>query len=228
MPEKGMQNQLTAKIREIFTSIQGEGPYVGEKHIFVRFCKCNLNCDFCDTDFDIKNSKTYNIDELFNKLNEIDCKTISFTGGEPLMDADFLADFLKSYKVGLNKKIYLETNGILYDELEKIIDYVDVISMDIKLESATGQKNRYIHNQNFLKIATKKETFIKVVFDENIIPQEIDFCTQCAKQYNIPLILQPKMPMSENLELEKIYNQFYANYDKTRLIPQVHKFLNLA
>ena len=38
------------KVREIFTSIQGEGPYVGVKQLFVRFCGCNLRCDYCDTD----------------------------------------------------------------------------------------------------------------------------------------------------------------------------------
>ena len=222
-----MQNQSTTKIREIFTSIQGEGPYVGEKHIFVRFCKCNLNCEFCDTDFDSKNAKLYGIDELFCELDKINCKTISFTGGEPLMDVDFLKDFLKSYRVGLRKKIYLETNGILYEELEKIIDYIDVISMDIKLESATGQRSRYIHNQKFLEIASKKDVFIKVVFDKNIIDEEIDFCVQCAKKYNIPLILQPKMPMDDELKLEKVFEKFYEKYENVRLIPQVHKFLNV-
>ena len=222
-----MQNQST-KIREIFTSIQGEGPYIGQKHIFVRFCKCNLNCDFCDTDFNPKKAKNYTTDELFQELDLISCDTISFTGGEPLMDVEFLKEFLKNYKVDLNKKIYLETNGIMFEQLAQIIDYVDVISMDIKLESATGQKTRFIHNEKFLEIATKKETFIKVVFDNNIIQEEIDFCSNIAKKYGLLLVLQPKMPMSEDLELEKIYDKFYEQYKNVRLIPQVHKFLNLA
>lgn len=37
------------KIREIFTSIQGEGLYIGVKQLFIRFCGCNLKCDYCDT-----------------------------------------------------------------------------------------------------------------------------------------------------------------------------------
>lgn len=222
-----MEKQSSTKIREIFTSIQGEGPYVGQKHTFVRFCKCNLNCDFCDTDFSSKNSKEYNIDTLFNELNQSHSKVISFTGGEPLMDVDFLYYFLKSFKVGLNKKIYLETNGILFEQLEKIIDFIDVISMDIKLQSATGQPNRFIHNEKFLQIATKKEVFIKVVFDKNITQEEIDFCASLAKKYNTLLILQPKMPMEKDLDFEKIFNQFYEKYNNIRLIPQVHKFLNV-
>ena len=221
-----MQNHST-KIKEIFTSLQGEGPYIGQKQIFVRFCKCNLKCDFCDTDFNPENAKTYTSEKLFLELDKIDCNTISFTGGEPLMDVGFLKEFLHKYKNTLGKKIYLETNGILFEYLVQIIDYVDIISMDIKLESATGQKPRFIHNEKFLEIASKKETFIKVVFDKNIIQEEINFCIKCARKYGIPLILQPKMPMEADLEFEKIYDKFYKQYKKVFLIPQVHKFLNI-
>ncbi|MCK5661099.1 MAG: 7-carboxy-7-deazaguanine synthase QueE, partial [Methanosarcinales archaeon] len=39
----------TTHIYEIFNSIQGEGPYVGMRQVFVRFCGCNLACEYCDT-----------------------------------------------------------------------------------------------------------------------------------------------------------------------------------
>lgn len=222
-----MQKQST-KIREIFTSIQGEGPYVGQKHIFVRFCKCNLNCAYCDTDFNSQNAKDYNIDDLALNLADNDTEVISFTGGEPLLELDFLKEFLSEYKSKLNKKIYLETNGTLYKNLAQIIDYIDIISMDIKLESATGQKNLFFENEEFLKIAQKKETFIKVVFDENISDDEIEKTTTLAKKYNTLLILQPKMPINKGFDLDNIYNKFYKKYKNIRLIPQVHKYLNLA
>ncbi|MBR5303274.1 MAG: 7-carboxy-7-deazaguanine synthase QueE [Candidatus Gastranaerophilales bacterium] len=215
------------KIREIFESIQGEGPYVGQKHIFVRFCKCNLNCEFCDTDFDSKNAKNYDVYKLFNELDKIKCDTISFTGGEPLMDVKFLNAFLEEFKLSLNKKIYLETNGLLFEQLNEIIDLIDVVSMDIKLQSATGQPNRFNCNEEFLKIATKKEVFVKVVFDNNIIQEEIETCAYLAKKYNVLLVLQPKMPMDCDLKIEEIYNKFYEIYENVRLIPQVHKFLNV-
>ncbi len=219
-----MQKSL---IKEIFTSIQGEGPYVGEKHIFVRFLGCNLNCKFCDTDFSPLNSSEYTTQSLFNYLKPIDCTTISFTGGEPLLSSEFLVEFLGNYKEKLNKKIYLETNGTLYKELEKIVDFVDIIALDIKLQSATGQKNRFLDNLQFLEIAKKKENFIKIVFDENITDDEIKEVIKIAKKFNSLIILQPKMPLSSQLDVLQVFDKFYQNYKNIRLIIQTHKFLNI-
>jgi len=219
-----MQTQ-SAKIKEIFTSIQGEGLYIGQKHVFVRFSRCNLNCKFCDTDFK-SNLKEYSVDELYNYLKDIDCKVISLTGGEPLIEVDFLEEFLKKYYKKLNKKIYLETNGTLYKELGKIIDYVDIVAADIKLKSATNQPNRFLDNDKFLKIASQKEAFIKVVFNSKITEDEIKDTIKIAKKYNLEVILQPEMPIKNN-NLVEVFNIFYSKYKKIRLIPQVHKFLNI-
>ena len=219
-----MQNQSKIKINEIFSSVQGEGLYVGQKHLFIRFCNCNLNCNYCDTDY--KEGVEYGFDDLFKIIEDSDCNTVALTGGEPLLAVDFLYDFFKKYNK-LNKKIYLETNGTLYKNLEKIIDFVDIVASDIKLKSATGQDNRFLDNEKFLNIAHTKECFIKVVFNNSIKDDEIDFCTKIAKKHNIPLILQPQMPLDKNLDLTKIFNDFYLNYKNIRLIPQTHKFLML-
>ena len=85
-----------------------------------------------------------------------------------------------------------------------------------------------ILNEKFLQIASKKEAFIKVVFDKNIIQEEIDYCSFLAKKYGVLLVLQPKMPMDNGLDFEKIFNQFFEKYENVRLIPQVHKFLNVV
>ena len=220
-----MPKQLTAKIKEIFTSIQGEGTYIGQKHIFVRFSRCNLACKYCDTDF-TSNLKEYTTDELYQNLKSIDCDVVSFTGGEPLIEADFLKSFLEKYYLKLNKKIYLETNGTLFNELAKMIEFVDIVAMDIKLKSATKQENRFMDNDKFLNISTKKETFIKVGFNGEIKKDEIDNTIKLAKKYDIAIILQPEMPINNN-NIEQIFDKFYKKYKNIRLIPQVHKFLGV-
>ena len=78
---------MKVRVREIFASIQGEGPYIGYKQLFIRLCSCNLHCKYCDTEFDIQNSKEYSKEELLRIVNEnLDCHSVSFTGGEPLFE----------------------------------------------------------------------------------------------------------------------------------------------
>lgn len=219
---------MQANIKEIFESVQGEGIFVGEKQVFVRFAGCNLQCAYCDTDYYIdKSTLVLKEEELFDKLRKYGAGIISLTGGEPLMSIDFLDSFLKKYKKYLNKKIYLETNGTLPDELDRIIDEVDIIAMDIKIQSATNQINQFDINEKFLDVAYKKDVFIKVVFTSSITEDEINSILNLVSKYNTPLVLQPKTPFREDEPFMEIYNKFYDKHKTTLLIPQTHKFLNL-
>ncbi len=218
---------MFAKIKEIFESIQGEGIDIGKKQVFVRFCHCNLNCRFCDTDFS-ENTGYMNLseEELFDKLKKTNADTISLTGGEPLLQVEFLHSFLSKYKKFLNKKIYLETNGVLYEKLSKIIDLIDEIGADIKIKSSTGEENRFYDNEKFLAVSGCK-AFAKVVFTEDIKEDEINSVLKLVIKFNIPLILQPKSPLSGSIPYMEIYNKFYEKYKNIRLIPQTHKFLGI-
>ena len=215
-------------IKEIFTSIQGEGPYVGYKQLFVRFCGCNLSCEYCDTDFSEIDSKKYSVDSLLNiAKNNTDCHSISLTGGEPLLHAGFLKEFLPQCPL----PVYLETNATLAGELGEIIDYVDYIAADIKLPSCCGGNDMWSTHDRFFEVAKGKKIFAKVVFDENITEGEIvATCSLCAK-YLAEIILQPKMvgdKLATNNEfIERTLERFLDKYKKVRVIPQVHKFLNV-
>lgn len=222
-----MQNKV--QIKEIFESIQGEGPYVGYNQLFIRFSKCNLNCRYCDTDFK-SNLKEYSSKELADIVNKFEnIHSVSLTGGEPLLEIGFLQEFLPL----TDKKIYLETNGTLYQNLEKIVNFIDIISMDIKLNSSSGNGDLFDLHNRFIEIAQKaeKEIFIKVVFDEKITDEEISKTVKSAGKYGIQIILQPKTDgecLKLNREItEKIYNKFLLLYKNVRLIPQTHKFLNI-
>lgn len=220
-----------ANIREIFLSIQGEGPYIGEQQLFIRFCGCNLACAYCDTDFEKSKSAKYSPENLLEKVNSYGKNlTLSLTGGEPLLSAAFLKEFLPMAKTN-GHKIYLETNGTLYKQLADIINYVDIIAADIKLKSSTEQDISCDTLDKFFALAVKKEAFAKIVFDKNITEDEISQSINLAKKYNIEIILQPKMDgnnfaiSAENIK--NIFKKFVSNYPKVRLIPQVHKFLNV-
>ena len=104
-----MTKERKAKINEIFDSIQGEGPFIGYRQIFVRFCGCNLLCDYCDTEFDKGEDLSPN--ELLEKIKRFDLnnvQSISLTGGEPLLHYEFLKEFLPKLK-----KEILNHNGCM-------------------------------------------------------------------------------------------------------------------
>ncbi len=221
---------METKINEIFSSIQGEGPVVGYKQLFIRFCGCNLKCNYCDTEF--MQGESYTPQSLAEKIKQdYNLKTfhsISLTGGEPLLSVKFLKEFLPLIKC--ETKIYLETNATLSDNLEKIRNYIDIISADIKLESSTGKDTLKLHDE-FFEHCKGIETFAKIVFDSTITQDEITTCAQMGKKHSIGLVLQPKMigdKMSVDSDFcNEILDKFTLIYPNVRLIPQVHKFLNV-
>ena len=217
------------KIKEIFSSVQGEGPYIGYKQVFVRFCNCNLKCNYCDTNFSSESDyKEYCASDLANVINSHkDVHSISLTGGEPLLATEFLKELLPL----INNRIYLETNGTLAEKLLEIKPFVNIVSADIKLESATGIKDTFKFHDKFFEACKGIETFAKIVFNRNITDDEIKKCCELGKKYNLPLILQPEMDENsikeDSIFCQNILDKFLNYYPNVRLIPQVHKFLSL-
>lgn len=217
------------KIKEAFQSIQGEGPYVGYKQLFIRFCNCNLKCNFCDTEFsEVSDFIEYDPCELADIANVCEnIHSISLTGGEPLLSVEFLKEFLPR----VNKKIYLETNATLADKFLEVKPFIDIVSADIKLESATGIKNSYKFHDKFFEACKGIETFAKIVFNDRITDDEISNCCELGNKYGIELILQPEMKedaMAVSSDFcAEVLDKFLEKYNNVRLIPQVHKFLNV-
>ena len=104
------------QIKEIFTSIQSEGPFAGCPAIFVRFGGCNLACSFCDTDFttDVRAMSVAAIVgevQRVKRHEESAATLVVITGGEP-----FLQDFrdLVLELVDECLTVQIETNGTIY------------------------------------------------------------------------------------------------------------------
>lgn len=233
-------NKTKAPILEIFSSIQGEGIFLGARQIFVRFKDCNLRCFFCDEELD-RPSKEYTSLELMNEIKSLELSSgphhsVSLTGGEPLLHTDFLKIFLKIFKKNRSFKCYLETNGTLPDELAAVIDMVDIVAMDFKLPSSTGERPFWKEHFEFLKIALKKKVFVKAVVTTNTVESDVEDAVGLIKRMkgSIPFILQPATPVSpddsmiaKDRLLEFLEIGLRQGLDNMRVIPQVHKMLNV-
>jgi 7-carboxy-7-deazaguanine synthase len=222
---------MKGKISEIFESIQGEGIYVGEKQIFVRFFGCNLSCRFCDTP--LNKFSEYEPQRLLSELRSYpgNYHSVSFTGGEPLLQKDFLKEILiQSKQQGFRN--YLETNGTLPEALNEVIENVDIVAMDFKLPSSTGSGEFWQVHRDFLKVASKKEVFVKVVICDSTKDEDFKKGLEIIKEANpnVRLVLQPNSFEDGELLNEKI-EDFKTACLRERiavcLIPQMHKVMGI-
>jgi organic radical activating enzyme len=235
--QKIIDRQTETEISEIFSSLQGEGPYLGVKQIFVRFGRCNMHCGYCDELDKMKEEKfsAYSLDHLLKTVDQFEIEkgphhSVSLTGGEPLFYTPFLRNLLPKLKEkGLTT--YLETNGTLPKELSRVIGWCDVIAMDMKPASSTGDRDFSKEHEAFLKIAIQKETFVKVVVTPTTLAQDIERCVEILKNVNpkIPFIFQPlSAPFGIDPESMRLVETHFFDIARqslldVRVIGQMHK-----
>lgn len=231
--------KIEAEIVDIFSSVQGEGIFVGAKQVFVRFKRCNMSCVFCDEDKDAE-PRLYTPAALMEEIESLEeakgiHHSVSLTGGEPLMYPDFLKALLPFLRKN-SKKSYLETNGTLPEELSGVIDLVDIVAMDFKLPSSTGERAFWDEHLEFLKIALKKNVFVKVVVTPDTTIEDVEKAVELINKAgkSIPLIIQPVTPVGRGsgevpreMLLKFLEIGLKNNLDHIRVIPQVHKMLKL-
>ncbi len=225
---------------EIFKGIQGEGPWVGESQIFLRFAGCNLSCKYCDTgyalhvpvQYKVDDDKNYNNPATLTEIMDIirgygsSSTTVSLTGGEPLLQDDYLKILLPVLKRE-GYRVYLETNATLPKQLAKILQWVDIVSADIKLPGFTGKDDIPKEHREFLHIAREKNLFVKVVVTDETVLDEISVAVDIIKDVdvNIPLVIQPDIKMGSIERLLKFYEYARTGLPNVRLIPQIHKLM---
>ncbi|MHB9020150.1 MAG: 7-carboxy-7-deazaguanine synthase QueE [Minisyncoccota bacterium] len=241
MKKKNAKQSLKAPLGEIFSSYQGEGIFVGEPQVFIRFSGCNLRCRYCDTPQNqvlAENQKFVSLERIVELVRELASKkrdkddaslprTVSLTGGEPLLYPAFLSKLLPELKK-LKLKVYLETNGTLPEALEKLSPWIDVVSMDIKPASDCGADYRDEHRR-FLK-AAKGKVFAKLVLTENTRPDEVRAAVKLVASVSpkIPLVLQPVTPVPKvkGVPPHRLYrwlDMARKELSDVHVLPQMHK-----
>jgi organic radical activating enzyme len=236
-------------ISEVFSSIQGEGLYCGVRQMFIRLAGCNLQCSYCDTDRAGKPSRLrvetspgsgrFTLHEnpvlpghllaLAGHLLGRPIHSVSITGGEPLLQPDFLAALMTALR-DAGKKVYLETNGVLWREAARISPLADVIAMDVKLPSASGMEGLWDQHGRFLRACAGREIFVKVVAGKDCRPEEIERACRlvCDVSPAIPLVIQPLsgedgFPEPGPGLLLAMQDLAMGILQDVRVIPQAHK-----
>ncbi|MGH9208479.1 MAG: 7-carboxy-7-deazaguanine synthase QueE, partial [Acidimicrobiales bacterium] len=243
-------------VSEVFSAIQGEGALVGERQVFLRLSGCNIRCTYCDQpealekkpgpcrieqtpgdrDWETVDSPlpcsdvVAAVDRLWRALPH---HSLSVTGGEPLLQSARLAHLLPQLKER-GCLTMLETNGILVSALQRVLPWVDHVSMDIKLDSVDEQAVDLSTHAEFLRIAMSRDVYVKIVIGLDTDSTELAAAVQMVNDASrdIEVFLQPLSPFGpvrsgptprQVLDLQAEALRIHPH---VRVVPQTHKMID--
>ena len=145
---------------------------------------CKLRCKFChNPEMFTKKENNYTPEELVKKIvrNKPYFKNgggVTFSGGEPLLQSEFIIECAKKLKKQ-NIHIALDTAGVGNGNYEELLKYIDLVLLDIKhtnkegYKDITGREMKEINN--FIEALNKsnKKVWIRQVIVPGITDNEI-------------------------------------------------------
>ncbi len=112
---------MTINLTEIFSSIQGEGPFMGRPALFIRLSGCIPPfCPWCDTIYACGPGEKTAIGDIVSQVAGFGGSLVVITGGEPYLQWESGLDRLESALLDKGVSIQYETGGkILIPEASK-------------------------------------------------------------------------------------------------------------
>lgn len=167
-------------------SIESCGTVDGPGIRFVVFTQgCPMRCKYChnpDT-WKINEGKQISVSEVLRRYDGVKefCRGgITVTGGEPLLQIDFVIELFKAAK---EKKIHtaLDTSGITFNlgnvkKIDEVLKYTDLVMLDIKHIDDNEHKKLTGHsNENILAFARYLSDIKKPMWVRHVVVPQITF-----------------------------------------------------
>lgn len=205
------------RVSEIFFSVQGEGIQIGLPTTFLRLFGCDLRCKWCDTMYAVEGTEfnTLDIDNIIDKISNLECKRVCITGGEPLLQEKELIE-LTRILLDQDFTLVLETSGHRAPP-EIFWDDSCLISMDCKCPSS-GMQDRMDFSL-FEKLRGSDQ--LKFVITDD---RDYQYAKQVLNNNQISsnIIFQPVYNSNTNWLYDKVLEE---RLDNARVLPQLHKLI---
>lgn len=209
------------KITEIFRSIEGEGVRAGQIAIFVRAYGCNCSCSYCDSEYACREGEytEMTVKEIVEEVKKLEGSRVTFTGGEPLLQADSI-DLIDAL-CDAGYEVNVETNGSLgLSCLNFVHDRSKIIvTMDYKTLSSGMTERMMWSNLIFLK---PQDVIKFVVGTREDLDQMKDILLSHPTMKATPYV----SPVFGKIELREIAEYLLENnLDEVKMQVQLHKLV---
>ena len=210
-------------VAETFVSINGEGRRAGQLAVFVRFCGCNLNCAYCDTQWANRADAPYTgmtAREIYDSIKATGVTNVTLTGGEPLMQ-DGIADLLTLLSQDEGLYVEIETNGsVPADFVLDMPHNRPSLTMDYKT-GASGMEHRMcLHNFERL---TAQDTVKFVCGSRADLETALRVCRQYELIGRCAVYLSPVFGAIQPADMVEFVKEHRLNGVNIQL--QMHKFI---
>lgn len=177
---------MTEKVFGNIHSFESCGTVDGPGIRFVIFMQgCPMRCLYChnpDT-WDLKENKKMSVDDIlkqYDGVKEFAKGGITVTGGEPLLQIDFVTELFYQAKLR-NIHTALDTSGITFnpdntEKIDNLLKYTDLVLLDIKhIEESEHIKLTGHSNKNILLFAKYLEQKDIPVWIRHVVVPNITF-----------------------------------------------------
>ncbi len=201
------------QVQSIFSTFQGEGPFVGEPAVFLRLGGCNLACKFCDTEFESFQSKrTEQIMKEISNFAKNTRKLVVITGGEPFIQP---IEAICEQLIMEDYTVQIETNGTLFRNIH------------IEVHIVCSPKNIGNGYTRLRADLLARLTALKFVVSKSFKNYQ-DVAEVGQSDYNVPVYVQPMDEYNEQKNKDNLKHALYiANKYGYRLSLQTHKILDI-
>ncbi len=234
---------MNVRLFEIFTSVEGEGILYGTKTLFVRLAGCPFKCFYCDTPDALPpdSGEQYTVKDackMIEKKLEPNTYKVNFTGGDPLVQSDALAEMARFVQ---SKKIptYIESSCYDSEKFARVIPFIDYVKIEFKTEDSEFVEAAHYPRlfQNAIEclktsLEQKKHTYVKIVVSSRTgtdsFGRMVDSIFRVASGRDIAgFVIQPTHGIAEpSLKLLLgLYDLVWPLYREVRIVPQLHKII---
>ena len=202
---------------------------MGTPAVFLRLAGCNLRCEICDTPYAWEGGEEVSPPRLVSRLKGFPCRYLVVTGGEPMLQAQALGEFLPLLS---SWTLTLETNATVWEP--RILGMFHLVTASPKLSSAKA--GPFPHETfGFYLEHLPPRLQVKLVVGAG----DWDEVESLLERYpslgeEVPLVIQPleaQKDLGEYLvrveELAGIFLERVARWGRKRVrfLPQLHKVL---